>query len=53
MDYARESHEAAFTWVLCAKRLGVHRDVIRLIGEMVLDSWNVIEDWTGFLVKLK
>lgn len=32
----RENHiQAVYTWILCARRLELHKDVIRLIAEMV------------------
>lgn len=42
-----QSQRLCVAWIKCAKRLKVHRDTIRLIGEFLLVTWEEVEPrWT-------
>lgn len=41
-DWNQKSSDAVVAWILIARRLGIYRDVARLIGRLV---WNARETW--------
>lgn len=44
-DFFPEAQRACIAWIMCAQLLRVHKDMIQVIGKMILASWNDKEVW--------
>lgn len=44
-DFFPEAQRACVAWIICAQRRRVHRDMIKIIGKLLLATWNDAEVW--------
>lgn len=45
VDFFPEAQRLCVAWIKCAKCRQVHRDTIRMIGRLLLSTWNDLETW--------
>ncbi len=44
-NFFPEAQRACIAWIMCAQRLKIQKDMIQVIGKMILASWNVDKIW--------
>lgn len=45
VDFFPEAQRLCVAWIKCAKRLKVHRETVKMIGRLLLSTWNDVETW--------